>query len=426
MVFEMVCISKNVCTARFLDEMHPHVPEELYLRYLIPAQPHGELFNIDRVDVEWMIMFAMCVLRTDLYVYELFANGKSTKSEWQNATAWAERLSLLVGKGVVVNYSKRECPEWLFGQLEKAKGNDLNEVGDDESDKPGVNESDLVYKASPTTYVVRSSPLACLLLSITRRIHWTKITGVRSTMYLHGELRAAIGYDASGEICEMMGRMSHANKPVQMFPGETGILSVCGDYVVYSEGECGLHAFVGEKERVRSRNYMERELLFSEEQLVWTHPIPGDRFESLVQELLAREPGIEWIRSCSLTTEPDGGRDLLCRWRTPRVGVTSERTDEKGWSVVREVVVQCKGWKRNVNKSDVVDIVDTVVRHGSTGYFLAVASAMSRPLIDFLLGIRHRDAFPIWTDWWTREEIQLRLRRNPDIVDRFRDILAMG
>ena len=81
------------------------------------------------------------------------------------------------------------------------------------------------------------------------------------------------------------------------------------------------------------------------------------------------------------------------------------------------VVVQVKGSATSVGKSQVRDIRDTVEYYGAQGYFLAVSTELTSPLIEQLEVIGRDRGWVV--DWWTRLEIENRLRRHPDIARRY-------
>jgi hypothetical protein len=71
----------------------------------------------------------------------------------------------------------------------------------------------------------------------------------------------------------------------------------------------------------------------------------------------------------------------------------------------------------------VQDVNDTVRNHGCNGYFLVVSSQLTVPLTRFLEGLRNRPE--IWADWWTRSEIEDRLRDRPEILARYADVVTV-
>jgi len=112
---------------------------------------------------------------------------------------------------------------------------------------------------------------------------------------------------------------------------------------------------------------------------VWSESIDGNEFEILIRELLSHEVGVKWIRKVSIGNEPDQGRDLIAEWRTPPLLGQMLNSDdpEQNPYIDRRVIVQCKGFRKNVGKSDVTDIRDTLEHYEAQGYFLAVSSYLT-------------------------------------------------
>lgn len=179
--------------------------------------------------------------------------------------------------------------------------------------------------------------------------------------------------------------------------------------VVGIPANCDLEAYLEERERVSERHRAESRILFSSVSFVWSSSVNDEEFENLILELLNREPGVVRARKIGRGREPDSGRDILVEWfRTP--------VKEEEFSSQR-VVVQCKAYARPVGKSKVLDITDLLRFHNSRGYLLVALSGVTKPLIDYLERENERKEY--WTDWWTRIEIEERMRANMDVVARY-------
>jgi hypothetical protein len=76
-----------------------------------------------------------------------------------------------------------------------------------------------------------------------------------------------------------------------------------------------------------------------------------------------------------------------------------------------------------VGKSEVIDIRDTIEHYEAQGYFLAVSSYLTSPLTEHLENLRNRGKY--WVDWWTRSEIEEKLRIHPDIAARFPNVVRV-
>jgi hypothetical protein len=178
----------------------------------------------------------------------------------------------------------------------------------------------------------------------------------------------------------------------------------------------GRAAFEFERDRVRSRFEAEAELLFPALGFTWAEKIPDDQFEAMICELLAKEPGVSRVRRAGVTRERDAGRDLIVDWLVPRLGSNWMAYEGRAPMMPLSVVAQCKASATTVGKGKVSDIRDTIEFHEAAGYFLAVSSAISGPLINHLEQLKSRS---FYVEWWTRLEIEDRLRRHPDIAARY-------
>jgi hypothetical protein len=183
--------------------------------------------------------------------------------------------------------------------------------------------------------------------------------------------------------------------------------------------DSGRAGFQEERERVRGRFESESSLLFPPTVFAWPTPVPPDSFEAMICELLELEPNVVRVRRAGVTRERDGGRDLLAEWVVlPRNAST---IDQPVLNEPARIVVQCKASDSTVGKGKVQDIRDTVEFHDAEGYFLAVSSEISGPLIAHLDRLRLKLGWHI--EWWTRLEIELRLRRHPDVLARYPQVV---
>jgi hypothetical protein len=174
------------------------------------------------------------------------------------------------------------------------------------------------------------------------------------------------------------------------------------------------------RDDVAVRRRAAAQLLFGNQRFSWAQDIPSDRFQALVRELLVTSGKVSWIRSTGHTNERDDGRDLIADW----IGPTADRVVPKGASPTSVIptIIQCKVRSRAVSKSDVLDVRDTIERHGAGGYFLAVSSHLSERLVAYFEAIARRSN--TFVEWWNRDEIEDELRRNPDIASRSTEIVT--
>lgn len=112
---------------------------------------------------------------------------------------------------------------------------------------------------------------------------------------------------------------------------------------------------------------------------------------------------------------------MIAEWNTPPLPGQNINNGENPFTI-RRVIIQCKASKSSIGKSKVQDIRDTVEYHNAHGYFLAVSSYLATSLTNHLLKLRDEGKF--WVDWWTREELEERLKIWPDIVSKYPNIVS--
>ena len=156
---------------------------------------------------------------------------------------------------------------------------------------------------------------------------------------------------------------------------------------------------------------------------VWSAKVDPSRLEELIVALLREEPGFEWVRLSGHTFERDGGRDMLANWMTaPGQGQGVTGDEDGGLVRSRKLVVQVKGKCGTVGKAQVRDVRDTLERHRAEGFFLVAVPRVSGGLIGYLETLREQG---YWVDWWSRVEVEDRLRRRPHIAARFSDLVRV-
>jgi hypothetical protein len=195
-----------------------------------------------------------------------------------------------------------------------------------------------------------------------------------------------------------------------------------GDHTILTlPRDAGRHQADLERERLEQRHAWESAFLYEKVLFEWSPVVDGGRFEELAKSLLELEPGASWVRFAGSPFEADQGRDLLLDLATPLLATEADPSDQTNAHRVRRVVVQCKSDATRVGVSRVTGIGDAIEYHGSTGYLLVVRSGPTAALIERL--DRLRAAGSRWIDWWTRDDLENRLRRHPHLLERFSDIV---
>ena len=182
--------------------------------------------------------------------------------------------------------------------------------------------------------------------------------------------------------------------------------------IVSLERECGYRAFSQERDNFRQRYQAASKMLFSSITFVWQEYLDDEQFESLILDLLNREPGVTWARKVGRASASDGGRDVIAEWYldlAPWQEVTEQRAVAR-----KRIIVQCKAYKDSINLSKLPNIPVIVDFHNAHGYLLVVFPRVTPQVIDYMTTVSARHKF--WADWWTQVEIEDRLRTNLDIA----------
>jgi hypothetical protein len=208
-----------------------------------------------------------------------------------------------------------------------------------------------------------------------------------------------------------------------LIPMENRIVGVGAAHLVSLYRDCGRKRFDRVRENIRESYAETIGKLFPPAVFQWSERIDDDQFESLVRNLLARDPQVSRIRKAGSSRERDGGRDMLADWLTGPLPGEVIPEGHPPFSL-RRVVVQCKVFSRPVDKSKVTDIRDVVEHYESSGYFLVAFPSITSGLFDHLDKLRTGGKF--WVDWWTRIELEERLLANPDILAAFSHLVRFG
>lgn len=189
--------------------------------------------------------------------------------------------------------------------------------------------------------------------------------------------------------------------------------------------ESGARAFEAARVAAEERRESEAAVFMADARVEWSERLDPERFEELVSELLAREPGVHWVRQVGATREPDDGRDFLADWSVPPVGLMTAGVAD---GIVpanqrQRVIVQVKLRSRGVGRSDLSGIRDTIEHHEAGGMLVVGFPNLTVPLSDHLDRLRRGGRY--WIDWWARPELDRRLRKYPDLVNRYADLVSL-
>lgn len=176
------------------------------------------------------------------------------------------------------------------------------------------------------------------------------------------------------------------------------------------EGDFSEYQVCQERDKIYDRQTYENSILHFSRTFKWKYPIDPRKFENMIADLIETEPLVDSVRLVGNTNQSDGGRDLL---------IFKRQMNEFQHYTSILIVGQCKAYQKTVNKSHVQDIRDMLEYYGAEGFFLAVSSIVSSPLVDHLCKLK--EIYDV--DWWTEREIFKKLRQHPSIANSYEDII---
>lgn len=381
------------------DIPHPVIEDEIWGRYIMPEHTPSlwGISNWDKLkDAISKIILSITIWREFFWEFAgcpcqecLKRNNiESNTREYDLPPELNHSENKLLKSSSNLNSGRRHRPDWSY-----------------------------FYDIKNKITVIKSETLSAYLDSI-QKLSKNKseiVEGIKGKFILQGELK---NYLADSYIAELkklykaIGQKSFS-EGFQILPLENMLISVSKPYIIALGRLCGIHRFKNERESLRIRHNRESHLLFPVALFEWQDNVCPDQFESLIKALLEREPNVVSIRKVSPINQGDGGRDLLIEWNIRNERIVSEVRPPT--SLIK-VVGQCKSSNKSVGKNKVLDIRDTIESHNAQGYFLAVSTQISAPLTEKLEELQLKG---IWTEWWNRDDIEIRLSKNQDLLPAF-------
>jgi hypothetical protein len=370
------------------------LPGEIYGRKISVEQPFGK--SIDLNDLESILNFINRFKEASIFLVK--------------ATSYACR-----NKNSFLYEKELNRHEIVFKDLSKKLG---EEAGIIKRINPPITylrtlERDLSLIYSPT--------VASEVKSLFDQSLFSEITGERGDLFLSENIRNLVNTEERKQIKDVF-RLLGEFKNIAFIPLENYLVGVCDNYLVTIASDSGKWGAESEIERIRERRLKEDELLFGLPSIQWSSSIDDNEFETLTLDLIERENDVFWVRKVGATRDRDRGKDLVSEWLTQPL--PGEEIPEDQLPIRKStVLIQCKSSSQPINKSKVNDIRDTVEDHDADGYMLVTNSYLTSALTDHLLNMRKKNK--IWTDWWTKAELEKRILKNPDIHGKYPSVFTV-
>ncbi|MHB8712510.1 MAG: restriction endonuclease [Trichloromonadaceae bacterium] len=412
------------------DIPHPAIPApetEIYARYVVVDQPFGSEYSLDDRGIKNIGLLLRTIRQFELIMPHLFdwtiqeIDGKPVANPdygWTETVDWARAVASAIRE----SWDEQECPEDIQEQtLPEYLGALPQKIQFNWRRNPDWKYHRSV--ASGITVYEIPGFASAIFDRVSSESPWQVLDGVHCKLCITDETCNVIpiaDFDLAQRILRQLNDGCNTT-PLACIPLEHDLIVASRKHIVFLRRETGRKRFATERESIRKRHQRESSVLFPILNFEWQPQIDDQQFEEMILDLLKREPGVQRARLVSGSTEPDGGRDILCEWHTPP-SVGDQMTKGVPPSALRKVIVQCKAYNKAVNKSNVQDIRDTVEHNDADGYFLVVSSHLTTPLTDQLDRLRQRGT--IWVDWWTRSELEERLAKHQDIAKKYKRVVA--
>lgn len=245
-----------------------------------------------------------------------------------------------------------------------------------------------------------------------------KLDGIDKKIILTDGIGNAIDLKKLSKGLEILDLLEGKISDIEVIPIEDRFFIFGKQYIISVDDDCSDKTYKYELKAIKRRQEFENSVLFPITEFVWNTKINGERFEKMIRDLFAADPNVRWVKRVSSGTQGDGGRDLELE-KVFKKAFVADSTEPP--YVIKKILVQCKAYQSNVNKSNVRDIRDTIDMHRADGYHLVVSSQLTTQLFDYLSSLRDRGML---IDWWTRDDIEDLLRVNPEIANRYPDIVT--
>lgn len=213
-----------------------------------------------------------------------------------------------------------------------------------------------------------------------------------------------------------------------VFPFDNFCILLGKENLIIFDNNGDYNNFLEEKSLLRERHLKEVDILFDELPIIWDITKNSDTaiFEDMILELLEKESGILNVKKVAPTNQPDNGRDLIATYTDLYTNSHSTQIINELNLIQKKMIVQCKtnsthSQRQSIGKSH-VDIANTLLDYEPNGYLLVVNTQITRDMTEYLEKLQERNKYDI--NWWNKNDIEKRLRENPEIMNRYKSIVS--
>lgn len=391
---------------RFLGQHNEFsgIDDELYGMYWFPAQPLNERIRINsQTDLNhfYYILFDFYIFH--MYQGDILGVNDSISAEFSHKSPeldlWIESIINAIGEDESYVANLRKNPDWFYFRSFSA----------------GFS----IFKSS---HIARK--LKGFVLKNEECIK--SIEGVESTIEIHNDIQNSISRKEKAFVQEILESVGDCSE-FKVVPQENQLVFISGSHVFIKYANSGLESVSLEKELILARQQHEIELLFGSQKFVWniSDRNKSAEFEDLVLELLNREAWVFSVKKVAPTNQGDNGRDLICEYNM--LHNEYQISKDENSIQIGKMIVQCKtnlstSKKSSVGKAD-VDVANTIFDYRPEGYMLVVNTQITRDLTEMLERQKDRKEQNSIV-WWNSFDVEERLRKNPDILSRYKNLVS--
>lgn len=392
----------NLISFRLVGEKNEFsgINSELYGMYLLPSQPISEKIRLDNssdFDIFFEFFFLIYALHNSMYeildldreLEEIFSFEDVSLDNWKENI-----LTIIPDKNII--YNLRKNPNWFYFRSYK-------------------------HRIS----VVKCESLVRNIRNQSKKIKQKVISGVDGDLYISENIKNTISYDNIKLATNVLHSVEDCENNLIIVQENFSVIIGYYNLVIFSN-DGDVENYNKEKSKIMERHADESLYLFNDKKIIWNieNKKHSAIFEDLILELLSREPEILSVKKVAPTFQGDNGRDLICIYN---MNHSLDHID-KGRDIIKEgsLIIQCKtnlktSKKQSIGKAD-VDIANTIYDYKPDGYLLVVNTQTTRGLTEYLEKIKYRQELHK-IDWWNSFDIEEKLRINPDIMNRFKEIV---
>lgn len=402
LLWAMILRARGIASAGFLDEGGFGGPREIYARVLCFLQPFDRFFSAKHPNLTQLLAAHTAVAAHELFHALGMTGPDDQEPEWQE-----------------------ENLPWLKLVRDHLGGEDPNEMFVERRNP------DWRYYFAPGSFVsvLELPPRRMIWLRHACR-HQAPVSSRQGNRLIvsAGGIHNAVSLDALRKGERLLQALDHSpftrvgngcarwdSTGAMIVPLENRFVILGGTFLVSVASLCGYRQYLVARDKWEEKN-REAALIFGQSGTIeWQEPLNSERFADLAEALLRVEPDVIRVRSSGPHNDRDQGRDIIID--RPGVALSKNHAATK----LERIVVQVKVRNRTVGKHHVQDIRDTIEHHRSNGYLLIAYPRLSSDLIHHLERLEDRG---LNVDWWTRTQLEERIRRHPHIAAQFTDLLT--